>query len=235
MNVLITGSTGKIGEALALEFSGAKMRLALHYGRNFKKASSIAALIEKNGGEAFPVGANLLDETACRSLVSCASKMLGGLDAIVHLAGAFGPTDFKKAVSEDLLDFFRINAMSSFFIAQTAALEMKKSGSLVFMSDVAGQLTYKKFIPYCMSKAALDSLVRGLALELAPKIRVNAIAPYFVSAKGPKGKLPTEILNNIPAGRPQSPSDIARLALYLCQSKSMTGQVLTVDGGRTLK
>lgn len=233
MKVLITGASSKLGGEIALCFALAGAKLALAYDRGGKKVEALAHELKHIGCAAFPIGADLSNEKACESLVECASKTLGGLDAIIHSAADFSATKFEKTTKKDFEKFLEVNALSAFFIGRAAKKIMcKKGGSVVLISDVASKHPYGEFIPYCTSKAALDSITVALAKKLAPKITVNAISPYVISCGDPKCKDEARLAKKTLLENAQSATDIATLAIWLATQRSTTGKIFDLDGGR---
>ncbi len=234
--VFITGATGSIGQAVAAEFSCRGYELVLHYNKNEQAALKISGEIKKAGGKAVLVGADISRVEGIKKMFEEASKELSGFNVLVHCAAGFMRTAFDEVDEKIFDDVIAVDLKAAFFVAQVAARSMKDGGRMIFLSDIAAQRPYAGYLPYCMAKAGVDSLVRGLAKKLAPKISVNAIAPYIVTR--PAGMSDAgwnDLIDKAPMRRESPPREIARLVGFLAEaSPSLTGQVIAVDGGRTL-
>lgn len=234
---LITGATGSIGGAVAIELAKRGFDLALHYNSKEKRAMDLAEEIKSFGHKVFVAKADIGDVAEIKRMVKAAAKDLGGLDLLVHCAAIFMKTSFEDVTEEVFDNIMRINLKSAFFIAQEAARAMGDNGRMIFMSDIAAAKPYAGYLPYCIAKAGVDSLVKGLAKKLAPKISVNAIAPYIVTR--PEGMSDmgwNDLISKTPARRESPPHEIAQIVTFLAKaSPSLTGQIIAVDGGRMLR
>jgi NAD(P)-dependent dehydrogenase (short-subunit alcohol dehydrogenase family) len=182
---LITGATGAIGGAIAIEMAKRGFDLVLHYNTNEKRAVQLAEQTRAVGRKVFAVAADIGSVAEIKRLVESAAESLGGLNLLVHCAATFMKSSFEDVSEESFDDTMNINLKAAFFIAQECVRVMADEGKMIFMSDIAGVKPYAGYLPYCIAKAAVDSLVRGLAKKYAPRIAVNAIAPYVVTR--PKG------------------------------------------------
>jgi pteridine reductase len=179
------------------------------------------------------VAADLADLAAAERLADDALRELGGLDLFVASAASFErvpyPAVDRAAFERSLL----LNLESPFVIAQRVAPELRKRrGSMVFITCTSATRPYKNYLPYVVSKGALRQLMRALALELAPEVRVNAVAPGTVLP--PEAMDPARlqrIVSKIPLGRRGEAEDVARAVRYLAQAEFVTGEELVVDGG----
>lgn len=235
MNILITGSTGHIGQAIAKEFAAQGPAIALHYHASEKTAKELAAEL---GGHAKVIQADIRVVSEIKRMISEVGTRLGGLDLLVHCAAVFERTPFDEVTGDKWDEIISVNLRPAFFVAQAAWGIMKdRGGGMIFLSDVAASKPYGGYLPYCISKAGINALVRGLARSLAPKVRVNAIAPYIVTRpQETSDKGWNDILSKTPMRRASSPKEIAAVAKLLAFSaETITGQVITVDGGRGLK
>jgi len=235
--VLITGATGAIGRAIVKAFACSGAKLSIHYNDNRRLAMSLMKQARSQGARAHAISADLSQIGEPERLVAESVGNMGGLDLLVHAAASFERTPFGTVTDEQWMRMAALNMKAPFFLAQEAALAMGKSGgAMIFMSDVAATTPYGGYLPYCMSKGAIDSLVRGLAKALAPKISVNAVAPYLVSRpKDVTDREWNELLNKSLLRRAAKPDEVASLVKKIAElSDSMTGQVVAVDGGRLL-
>jgi len=229
MQALVTGSARRIGRAIALELHEAGYRIAVHYRTSRREAEETAALLG---------GAPLIQGDQAREperIVAEAVEALGGLDLLVNSAA-----QFEKVASEEL-DRQRFEAMLAanltgpFLLMRAALPHLRRSqGSIVNLVDVCGtSQVWKGYAHYAASKAGLATLTRLLALEWAPEVRVNAVAPGTALLNDPEQA--DRLAKRIPLGRIGTPEDVARAVLFLARAPYVTGQVLAVDGGRSLQ
>lgn len=236
--ILITGATGTIGSAVARAFAGPGRRLALHWRASQKKAEALAQEIAASGAEAALISADLSHADEATALVSKAFDQLGGLDLLVHCAALFERTPLGTVTEEQWRRIVDLDLRAAFFIAQEAGMRMQQGGGrMVFLSDVAAVKPYGGYLPYCIAKAGVDALVRGLAKSLSPKVTVNAVAPYVVTRPaGITDRGWNDLLSKMPTRRAQTAEEIAAVIKMLAESaESITGQVIAVDGGRLLR
>jgi len=236
--ILIIGATGKIGSAIAKTLSAKGARLALHYGSNKTAAERLVKAVEANGAEAIVIHGDLSDIAGSERVVCKAAKKLGGLEAMIFCAAYFERSPIEKISEKMWRKTLDINLAAPFFCARRAAEMMKENGgSILLFSDVAARIPYVGFLPYSIAKAGLEAVVKGLAKSFAPKIRVNAIAPYASASSDKEG--PAEwkkIISRTLLKKKSAPEELAELAKFIItESKTMTGEIITVDGGRLLK
>jgi NAD(P)-dependent dehydrogenase (short-subunit alcohol dehydrogenase family) len=235
--VLITGATGSIGSVTAIRLAEIGADIALHYHKDEKRAKELAARIEPMGRKAVIVKADFKKTGKIVHMVKEAAENLSGLNVLVHCAASFMKTPFEEVTEEIFDDMINVNLKASFFLAQAAKRFMKDGGRMIFFSDVAAQKPYSGYLPYCMSKGGIDTMVKGLAKKFAPAICVNAIAPYLVTR--PPGLSDSgwnDMISRTPARRESPPSEIAEVVAFLMKaSPSLTGQIVAVDGGRLLR
>ena len=242
---LVTGSARRIGAAIARRLHAAGFDLALHYRDSVGDAQALAAELEAaRADSAVLLQADLAQFDRLPELVAKTVGRFGRLDALVNNASAFYPTPFGAATPAQWDELFAINARAPFFLAQAAAPHLANAnGAIVNIADIYAERPLRGHAVYAISKAALLSMTRALALELAPKVRVNAVSPGAIlwpeHAGGSTGKdaeAQAAILARTPLGRTGAPEDIAEAARWLLQdARYCTGQVLRVDGGRLLE
>jgi pteridine reductase len=233
---LITGASGSIGAAIAAAIAGPGAALVLQYRSSEERAREAARHAEGSGSKVDLIGCDISEAGAPEWLVAKACEAMGGLDLLVHCAAIFDHTPLESVTPEVWDRIVAVNLKAPFFLAKAAAYAMKGGGSMIFLSDVAAAKPYSGYLPYCISKAGIESLVRGLARSLAPAIRVNAIAPYVVTRpEGMSDKGWNDLLCKTPMRRPSTPEEIASIARALVESETVTGQVICVDGGRLLR
>jgi len=225
-----------VGAEIARALGEQGMRVAVHYHGSQAGADATCQAVVAAGGEACSLQADLRDRDAARSLVHRAVAAWGGLDVLVLSAASFEPARF-GTIDDDAWDrSMQLNLAVPFFLAQEAAPALRETrGSIVAITCVSRVLPYRGFLPYEVSKAGLHQLVRLLALELAPEVRVNAVAPGSVL---PPEELSAESLEalraRIPLGRFGMAHDVAEAVVHLAQNDFMTGSEIVVDGGRVL-
>lgn len=243
---LVTGSGRGIGRAIALHFARAGADLIINFMRNQAPAEEVAAQIKAMGRKAIVVQANVAKPEDIDELFSTVETHFFGLDIFINNAasGFNRPAMQQKITGWDWT--MNVNARAFLFAAQRAVplMEKRGGGSIVAISSPGSHRVMPDYIAVGASKAALESLTRYLAVELAPmNIRVNAISPSLVetdalkhfAALGDPSTIPNAI-KNTPAGRLVTPEDIAGVAEFLCSPAAymIRGQVLVVDGGYTL-
>lgn len=231
---LVTGAAKRIGRSVALRLAGAGARVAVNYRQSAGEAEATVRDIQAAGAQAFSVQANVANAGQVRAMFADVEKRWGRLDILVNNAGTFsaGPlAELTEAQWDAMLD---TNLKSQFLCAQAAAPLMKRQGRgrIINVSSIGGLLPWPKYMHYCVSKAGVIMLTRCLARALAPEITVNSVAPGTIQFPG---ELPDEdYIRRAPLGKTGTGDDIAEAVLFLAQSEFITGQVLVVDGGRTL-
>ena len=238
-SVLITGSARRLGAAIARRLHGAGADLAIHYRSSSGDADAlVAGLNAARPGSAVALQADLLDLGSLPGLVTQVTGTFGRLDILVNNASTFYPTPVGEITAAQFDDLVGTNLRAPLFLAQAAAPQLRLHEGLVLnMVDIHGSRPLKRHPVYSAAKAGLIMLTRSLARELAPQVRVNAIAPGPVM--WPEGGLDPDlkkkILERTALRRPGSPEDIARAALFFAaEAPYVTGQVLAIDGGRSL-
>lgn len=235
---LVTGAAVRLGRAVAEHLAAGGYDLLLHHRRAPDVALGEAVLAcEAVGADVGTFQADLALAAASESLVRSALERFGRLDLLVGSASVFPRTPGMDEAAAAWDEVLAVNLRAPFLLAAAAAASLAEAeGSIVFLADVYAAFPRKGFLPYSVSKAGLVALTRSLALELAPRVRVNAVAPGFILPP-PGGMDPAreaELLSRIPLGRPGTERDIAEAVAYLAAAPYVTGQVLAVDGGRTL-
>lgn len=237
--VLITGAAHRIGAATARTLHAAGANIVLHYRRSRAGAEALQA--ELNGLRADSVAllqGDLLDTAALPGLVAQAHVAWGRLDVLVNNASTFYPTPVGSVTEAQWEDLMGSNLKAPFFLAQAAAPHLKtERGCIVNIVDIHADRPLREHPVYSMAKAGLVMMTRSLACELGPEVRVNAIAPGAIL--WPENEMDdttkARIIERTFLKRQGSPQDIARAALFLIRDADYTsGQVLNVDGGRSL-
>jgi len=237
--VLITGGAKRVGAAICRRLHASGAKLMLHYRASAGEARLLQA--ELNGVRADSVAliqADLLDLAKLSSLVDQTVMRFGRLDALVNNASSFFSTPMGEIQPAQWDDLMGTNVRAPLFLAQAAAAPLKKSqGAIVNISDIHAERPLRNYVVYSIAKSALTGLTRSLARELAPDVRVNAIAPGAIlwpeSGKSDASK--QVLLDRTPLGRIGTPAEIVEAVRWLLRDATYTtGQVLRLDGGRML-
>ncbi|MBN2195464.1 MAG: SDR family oxidoreductase [Polyangiaceae bacterium] len=233
---LVTGAGKRLGRAIALELGRRGMWVAVHYGQSAAAAEETCAAIATEGGVAFALPADLRDRAATRLLVDRAVDRLGGLDLLVVSAAGFERVAFDAIDDRAWDQMVELDLTSPFVLAQRATPSLRRArGSIVFLTCTSALAPYRHHLPYVVAKGGLSQLTRALALELAPDVRVNAVAPGTVLPPDTMGDDErARMARMLPLGRLGTADDIARAVLFLAESPFITGTEIQVDGGRAL-
>lgn len=236
---LITGAGVRLGRGIALGVARLGADVALHCHASSAGARELAQLVRVDGGRAEVFEADLSASHAAERLVADVEAALGPLDALVNSAAVFDATGFLDTAAPQLERLWAVNVRAPFLLCQAAARRMRGRGrgDIVNVLDVAGAVqTWSGPVAYAMTKAALASLTRSLAVTLAPEIRVNGVAPGLVLPRPELDEAALEALvARIPARRVGDPDDVvAAVQFFLAGPRFVTGQVLAVDGARSL-
>jgi pteridine reductase len=237
--VLITGAARRVGAAVARHLHSLGAKLAVHYRTSKADAQSlIDELNEKRPESAILIAADLLDCSQLAPIVTRTVEAFGRLDVLINNASTFYPTPVGSITEQQWDDLFGTNLKAPLFLAQAAAPELRKHGGLIInMVDIHAQRPLPEHPVYCSAKAGLVMLTRSLARELGPEVRVNAIAPGPIlwPEHGMESGLQNEIIDKTALKRMGSPQDIARaIAFFAIEAPYVTGQILAVDGGRSI-
>ena len=232
---LVTGGAQRIGAAIARALARAGYAVAIHCHHSVAAAEALCTEIAKNGGKARMVTADFADHAQVTNLIAAASAAVGPLSLLVNNAGEF-ETDTFGALDRVRFDRqFAVNLRAPLFLAQDFAAQAPH-GSDPSIINVVDQRVFRltpRFFSYTLTKSALHTATTTLAQALAPRIRVNAVAP------GPTLPSPRQDAQAfaqqaalVPLGRGPRPEEIAHAVLYLAGAKSVTGMTMAVDGGQ---
>lgn len=239
---LITGGR-RIGARLAVLLAERGMNLALSYYTSRDVAEATVAVCQRSGVRAIAIAADLRDADQASRLVESTVKELGSVDVLVNLTSIYRPTPFDQLKPGDFHELLASNLTAPYWTAIAAARQMRRQpvvnglqGKIIHFSDWAVDRPYRGFLPYLVAKGALATFTKALAVELAPTITVNAIAPGTVE---PPPDLSPEQLDQIrqssALARLGSADDVNRAVLYLLEGTDfVTGEIYRVDGGRFL-
>ena len=228
---LVTGAAHRLGKVFAVTLARKGFDIILHYHQSSSAALQTQAEIESMGRRVTPFEADLTDPSHIKSLVTS----LEVLDVLVNSA-AFMPGGNVEALTLENWDTaLDLNLRAPFLLAQGCAKHMPEGGLIVNITDVGAQKAWSRYPSYTVSKAALESLTRILARALAPKIRVNAIAPGFVLQSDIVSDEEWErLIKRIPLKRPARTEELASALEFLLKNEYITGQTIVVDGGYSL-
>ena len=234
---LVTGAGTRVGRAIAFGLGKAGMRVAVHYARSERGAREVAEEIIAAGGDAHTLPGDLTDPATPPRLVEHTAKVFGSLDVLVNSAAVMLRTPVGEVLVEDWDAMFALNLRAPFFLCQAAARVMgERGGVIVNIADLAAFETWKGYIPHAITKAGIVQMTRGLAHALAPKIRVNAVAPGPVLLpEGWTQEQADKLISTTPLGRLGSPEDVAQAVMYLICAEYVTGETIIVDGGRHVR
>jgi pteridine reductase len=237
--VLVTGAARRVGAAIARKLHGAGANVLLHCRTSAGAAESLARELNNARPEsARTLQADLLDVNQLAPLIDAAVAAFGRLDILINNASTFYPTPMGAISPHDWDDLMGTNVKAPLFLSQAAAAALRKSSGLIInLLDIHGSRPLKQFAVYCTAKAALAMLTRSLARELAPEVRVNGIAPGPIMwpDDAPDAETKAKIISQTLLQRQGSPEDVARTALFLAaDAPYITGQILAVDGGRSV-
>jgi len=236
---LITGGARRVGAAITRRLHAAGANVLVHYRDSDSDAAKLVA--ELNGvrpKSAATVKAELLAPIAPRALVSAALESFGRLDLLVNNASAFFPVALGAIEASHWEELVGSNLRAPLFIAQEAAAALAKhEGAIVNIVDIHAERPLKGYPVYSIAKAGLAAMTRSLALELAPRVRVNGVAPGAIAWPEDGQFDPAErerVVATTPLGRTGTPEDIAQAVHFLACAPYVTGQILAVDGGRSI-
>jgi len=232
---LVTGGARRIGAAIVHALAGAGYAVAVHAWYSRAEAEALAAAVGAKGGRAAVVPADLADHEAVLGLVPEAAAALGPLTLLVNNAAEFEPDDVGTLERARFERHMAINLRAPIFLAQAFAAQapLGADAAIVNLTDQRVDKPTPRFFSYTLAKSALATATVTLAQAMAPKVRVNAVAP------GPTLPSPRQSAaafarqaGAMPLGRGPSPEEVAAAVLYLAGAKSVTGHTIMVDGGQ---
>jgi pteridine reductase len=236
---LVTGGAKRIGAEISRRLHGAGYDLAIHFRHSETEALELKGELDKQRPDSVLLLPGELGAPGVpAALVASVLAHFGRLDGLVNNASAFFPTPIGAVTNAQWEELFASNARAPFFLAQAAAPSLRAArGAIVNLVDIHAERGLREHTPYVMAKSALAAMTRSLALELAPEVRVNGVAPGAVLWPE-QGKPETDkqaMLQSTPLARAGTPEEIAEAVRWLMQDASYcTGQILRVDGGRSI-
>jgi pteridine reductase len=233
---MVTGAAKRLGRAVALRLAEEGADIVVHYRESEAEALEVVAQIGALGRRGVAIRADLCDVAEIKRLFSQAEKQFGRLDILVNNAANFIETKFAETTEEAWDASLDANLKAPFFCAQAAAPLLKQCGRgvIINFADSGGLLGWPGYIPHSVSKAGVVMLTKVLAKALAPDVRVNAIAPGTITMPGDPAEWEADFIRRAPLHRTGTPEDVADAVSFLIHAEFITGQVLVLDGGRTL-
>jgi pteridine reductase len=238
---IVIGGARRVGRAICLHLAQAGYDLLFTYNHSEDDADAVVAQAERAGVAVTAEQLDLADVAEVQEWAMSLVPLVPRLDALVHNAALYHPTPLAKIDAEEAQRFFRINALAPLLITAAFADSLIAArGAVVALTDIHAEgLPRRDYAPYAMSKAALAEMVRSLARDLAPRVRVNALAPGVVAwpETGPEADRAAQerYLTRVPLERSGTIDEAAKAVLWLIRDATyITGQTIRLDGGRSL-
>jgi NAD(P)-dependent dehydrogenase (short-subunit alcohol dehydrogenase family) len=231
---LVTGAAKRIGRSIALRLAADGADVVVNFESSKADAAELVREIQAGGRRAVAVEGDVSKRADVQKLMAAAEREFGRLDILVSNAGMFFEAKFEELTEEQWDRIMNTNLKSQFLCAQAAAplLRRKGRGRIINLTSLGGILPWPAYTHYCVSKAGAIMLTRCLARALGPEILVNGIAPGTIQFPG---EAPDEdYIRRVPLHRTGTGDDIAGAAAYLATADFVTGQIIVVDGGRSL-
>lgn len=232
---VVTGAAVRLGKAIALALAKKGYAIALHYHHSEQSARLTVAEIEKIGAPVFPVHANLRNVQEIRRMFEQVADTGLPLRVLVNSAAVMPQQDLLNMDAEDWDAVMDVNLRGAWLCAVEAAHLMQPGGVIINISDTGANKVWTGYPAYVISKAGLEVLTRLLARRLAPRIRVNAVAPGLIlQSEDTPAEEWARLVQRLPLRQSGSEEDVVRAILFLMESMYITGEVLVVDGGYIL-
>jgi NAD(P)-dependent dehydrogenase (short-subunit alcohol dehydrogenase family) len=231
---LITGAAKRVGRSIALRLAAEGADIVINYESSKAEALQLVEEIKTSGRRAIAVQGDVSKRADVQELFAAVEAEFRGLDILVNNAGVFFPAEFETLSEEQWDRILDANLKSQFLCCQTAAPVMKRRGRgrIINISSLGGLLPWPAYTHYCVSKAGSIMLTRCLARALGPEITVNSVAPGTIQFPG---EAPDEdYIRRVPLHRTGTGDEIAQAIFYFATADFVTGQILAVDGGRSL-
>src|ERR1700686_2056994 len=233
---MVTGAAKRIGRSVALRLASEGADVVVNYRSSKDEADEVVAQIAAMGRRAVAVQADVAKKADVVAMFAAVEKEFGRLDILVNNAGMFFAAKFEELTEEQWDTILDTNLKSQFLCSQAAAPMLRRSGQgrIINFASLGGLLAWPAYTHYCVSKAGVIMLTRCMARALAPEIRVNSIAPGTIEFPGEAPEIAEDFVQRAPLRRTGGPEDIDEAVIFLAKSPFITGQVIVVDGGRTL-
>ena len=234
--VLVTGAAKRIGKAIALGFAKKGSNILLHYHKSAEEAEETQAQIKALNVQCTLWQCDFTDLKSLEDHLNKKRDLFTEVSVLVNSASLFHETVLKDFTTEDSAKFFAVHYEAPLRLSRIIGLKLKdkkENGAIIHVTDAMLRHPYRKHTPYFASKGALETLTRSLAQELAPTVRVNAVAPgVILFPEGSSQETQEQILKSVPLRRTGQPEDIAHACVWLAEMDYVDGIVLKVDGGR---
>ena len=233
--ILITGAARRIGAAIATAAATRGMNVIIHYNTSETEAENLAQSLTNNSVWAKTLQADLTKDSECGSLIDRAQTLCSGsLYLLVNNASVYPADSITQAAFDNFADSFRLNAYAPLCLSRAFAKSVQ-AGSIVNILDNRIYSGDPAHFSYMLSKQALASITLACALDFAPRIRVNGVAPGLsLPPAGHTGEYLDKLKHTIPLGAHVTPRNIADTVLFCAENKSLTGEIIVVDSGRQL-
>lgn len=234
---LVTGAGVRVGRAIAVALARAGADVAVHAFRSTEAAAEVCGEIIASGRRAVSVPGDLSNPADCEAVARTAIRSLGRLDVLVHSAANFHRAPLSETGADVWDAALDLNARAALLLVRAAETELRgRGGRVVLISDAIAAQPARGYVAHAASKAAVEGLVRALAVELAPEVSVNGVSPGTVLVpEGTPAEDAARWARSVPARRNGNPEDVADAVVFLCAGPAyITGQILGVDGGKGL-
>jgi 3-oxoacyl-[acyl-carrier protein] reductase/pteridine reductase len=239
ITVLITGAADRLGKAIALSMAKAGANVAFTFHLSSDKAQQTLRQIEESGASGLAIKCDLRNEKDVHQAVTHTERRFKRIDLLINNAGVFETANLEAITAEQWDEVFAVNVRAPFLVSQSCIPSLRSArGRIINMGSLGGEKPWATHAHYCSSKAALHMLTQAMAKALAPEIAVNCVAPGMIDAGA--GEKDPELLRRLAAHTPMkkngSPQDVVSAVIYLATAPHfITGQILTVDGGLSLR
>jgi pteridine reductase len=231
---LVTGAARRLGRGLALALADQGMNVVVHHHRSVDEAAAVCTEVAARGVRAWSLSADLAEPEVADRLIDRALDLAGSLDVLVNSASSFAPDGIDDLRFEALVDTLRLNAWAPLVLSRSFSRRVGR-GKIINLLDSKLASSDRDHVSYLVSKHVLGVLTRMTALEFAPRITVNAVAPGLILPPAGRDAAYLEALAaRVPLARHGTPTDVARAVSFLLASDFVTGQVIYVDGGAHL-
>jgi pteridine reductase len=236
---LVTGAAKRIGAVIAEHLHEAGASVAIHYRSSAANAKELCNRLNDTRPDSAKIfAADLKDTAGLANLIEAVAEWRGGLDILINNASTFYPTPIGSITETQWDDLIGSNLKAPLFLSQAAWPHLKSShGVIVNLLDIHSRRPLKNHAVYASAKAGLSMLTLALAKDMAPEVRVNGIAPGAIlwPEEGMTDDIKENILNQVPLERPGDPGDVADCVVFLVRDADyVTGQIIAVDGGRSI-
>jgi NAD(P)-dependent dehydrogenase (short-subunit alcohol dehydrogenase family) len=232
---LVTGAARRIGRAIALALARSGAHVVIHYNQSAGEALALCGEIQRLGVSAWAVGGDLMDSRQTEQVFREAVTQAGPIDILVNNASIFERDTLWEATDESIAKNVRLHAVAPLILSRALA-QQGRAGHIINLLDTRVAVYDREHASYDLSKSMLATLTYMLALELAPKVAVNAVAPGSILPPAGQGQAyMAKLTYTNPLNRLGDPEEIAATVLFLARSRFLTGQVIYVDGGMHMK